>query len=434
MIGVLRHQHLRHQSGGGNAFVDDVRRNRRLYELLAPAACPLAAHMPLHGEHARHVVELLRNVFTDAMHLTAAGAHCAGRLVPQLTPRQIGGQRLAFRLTRLAHLRARQCFEFVAHRLRICIERFLERLALLGTEALRLRSKLQALEHGVLVRELLDQRALVAQLRLQPHGLGVQLLVREFVQSRCRFDQDARSLPAVTRATHRWLRQLRAGVKSLQHRDHASLAHALTRQSEHQGVELCACHTDTWSAITRPGEATLVQPPRGQPHADAVMHEHLQASGAGIGKEIRVVRPGRTEHRDDPRERSFGACAHVQRFHGQPDGLDSDHLSSSRIQAAHCAAAVPGHVTAIRVAPRCSSMRMSAGAAASTAAGSASGMKAATGAGSIWVDACRRHLCTTFALIPCARATLATEASGCAHSARTCAFSSLLYRLRGRER
>lgn len=71
-----------------------------------------------------------------------------------------------------------------------------------------------------------------------------------------------------------------------------------------------------------------------------------------------MMRAGRTEDPDDPCKRCLGAGSHVQRFDCQPDRLDPDHFSSSRIQAAHSAAAIAGQVTAMRVAPWCSSMRM----------------------------------------------------------------------------
>ena len=45
----------------------------------------------------------------------------------------------------------------------------------------------------------------------------------------------------------------------------------------------------------------------------------------------------------------------------QPDGVDANHRSSSRIQAAHCEAAAQGQFTVIAVVPRRSSMRMAAG-------------------------------------------------------------------------
>ena len=84
----------------------------------------------------------------------------------------------------------------------------------------------------------------------------------------------------------------------------------------------------------RPDELALVQPPRGQPHADAVVHEHLHAVGSPVGEQVRVVRARGAEDVDHARQRRFGAGAHVQRLDGQPHRVDADHRSSSRIQAA----------------------------------------------------------------------------------------------------
>jgi hypothetical protein len=47
MISVLAQQHLSQQAGGGVAFVDDVRLDRRLLNALALGACPLAADVAL---------------------------------------------------------------------------------------------------------------------------------------------------------------------------------------------------------------------------------------------------------------------------------------------------------------------------------------------------------------------------------------------------
>ena len=69
-----------------------------------------------------------------------------------------------------------------------------------------------------------------------------------------------------------------------------------------------------------------------------------------------------------------GVCAgtHVQRLGSQPQGVDADHLSRSRIQAAQCSAAQTGQVSVTLVTPRRNSMRMS-GAGAQLGAGSATG-------------------------------------------------------------
>ena len=61
------------------------------------------------------------------------------------------------------------------------------------------------------------------------------------------------------------------------------------------------------------------------------------------------------------RQQPIGASAHVDRFDGDPHGVDTDHRSSSRIHAAPSAAAVPGQFTVIVVELWRSSMRISRG-------------------------------------------------------------------------
>jgi hypothetical protein len=100
-----------------------------------------------------------------------------------LTPRQVGRQRLALGLSPLlgGGIRARESLEIVRDALEIRIQRFFEQAALLTIESLGLRGELQALEHRILVRELLDHHLLVAHLREQPRGVLAQLFVRHVV-------------------------------------------------------------------------------------------------------------------------------------------------------------------------------------------------------------------------------------------------------------
>jgi hypothetical protein len=115
-------------------------------------------------------------------------------------------------------------------------------------------------------------------------------------------------------------------------------------------------------------ELAAVQPTCRQPHADAVVHEHLHAVGAAVGEQVGMVRARRTEDVHPPGQRSFGARAHVQRLHGQPNGIDPDQRSRSRIQPAKSADADNGQVIVIAVAPRRSWIWMSpAGVGAGTA-------------------------------------------------------------------
>lgn len=118
---------------------------------------------------------------------------------------------------------------------------------------------------------------------------------------------------------------------------------------------------------------------------------------------------------------------------GLPHGIDADHRSSSRVQAASSSAALTGQVTVIETAPRLSSTRMSAGVAAGAA-----GLGSGRAMNSLVFEvpsleparkSCRQR-CTTLALMPWAIATVATDAPGSQHSASTCAFFVALYRRR----
>jgi len=53
----------------------------------------------------------------------------------------------------------------------------------------------------------------------------------------------------------------------------------------------------------------------------------------------------------DACQQPLGAGAHVDGLHREPDGVDANHRSSSRIQAAHCDAAAHGQLTVIAVVP-----------------------------------------------------------------------------------
>lgn len=138
--------------------------------------------------------------------------------------------------------------------------------------------------------------------------------------------------------------------------DDPHVLQALPRQAHHERVELrlrergqraCGC---AW-----PREAALVQAPGGAPHTEAVVHHHLHARTARVGKEVTVVSPRRAEDLHHACQQPVGAGAHVDRLHRQPHRLDADHRSNSRIHAAHSTTASAGHVTEIVVAPRRSS-------------------------------------------------------------------------------
>lgn len=54
---------------------------------------------------------------------------------------------------------------------------------------------------------------------------------------------------------------------------------------------------------------------------------------------------GAAEHGDDPTEGRVGSGSHVHRLDRQPQRIHSDHLSTSRSQVAHSAAALTGQAT-----------------------------------------------------------------------------------------
>src|SRR5690554_7469657 len=81
MVGVLGHQHLSEQAGGGDALVDYLRWYWCLDQCLALGAGPLAPDVPFHGELARHVIELFTDVLANALELTTASALGVFRLV-----------------------------------------------------------------------------------------------------------------------------------------------------------------------------------------------------------------------------------------------------------------------------------------------------------------------------------------------------------------
>ena len=110
-----------------------------------------------------------------------------------------------------------------------------------------------------------------------------------------------------------------------------------------------------------PDKVALVQSSGGQPDANAVMHQHLHAVGAPVGKEVGGVRVGAPEDLDDSGQGGVGAGAHVQGNRCQPYGVNTDHANHSR---SHCAQEAPpckGQLTTMVVLARWTSMRMSGG-------------------------------------------------------------------------
>lgn len=198
-----------------------------------------------------------------------------------------------------------------------------------------------------------------------------------------------------------------------------------------------------------PLELALVQSPGCQPDSYTVMHQHLHFVGAAVGEQVGVVGPGGAKDVHDARQRRFGSRSHVQRFDGQPEGLDFDHRSRSRSQPPHSLTSAAGQVITTCTAPQRTSMRMSpGGAGASAGAGKCTGTNpltagpgvtpgsafgASTGSGLRgWISASRTQRRNRFALIPRDIATAAIDMPGCAASATALALNSSLCRRRRR--
>lgn len=110
------------------------------------------------------------------------------------------------------------------------------------------------------------------------------------------------------------------------------------------------------------------------------MHQHLQAITASVGKEIGMVRLRRAEDPDDLGQDRFRSGPHVQRAGREPEGIDPDHRSQSRNQAAQSPEACAGQSTLIAVLPRRISIRMSRDAGSAGDSGNCT--NAGAGAGS----------------------------------------------------
>jgi hypothetical protein len=67
VITVFGDLHLSQQTSRGNAFVDDLHRNRGLDQRFALIADPLATDVLFNREHAGRVVEFLADVLADTL-------------------------------------------------------------------------------------------------------------------------------------------------------------------------------------------------------------------------------------------------------------------------------------------------------------------------------------------------------------------------------
>ena len=115
--------------------------------------------MALDGEHAGRVVELLGHVFADALERTAAITGGALGLVLELAARPVRRKLLALGLLLLSRvlLAGQDLVELGLQRRLVGVDGLFEQALLLGVEGLALCGELQPLEHGHLVRDLVDR-------------------------------------------------------------------------------------------------------------------------------------------------------------------------------------------------------------------------------------------------------------------------------------
>jgi hypothetical protein len=131
-------------------------------------------------------------------------------------------------------------------------------------------------------------------------------------------------------------------MDALQQRDHACFADALPGQAQHEGVELRPAQRERAADILAARRSGRCSAPGCQPHADAVVHEHLHAVGPPVGEQVRMVRPRRAEHRDHARQRRSVPAR-------MSSGSTANHIASTRITAA-ARAARPGFAGRLRLA------------------------------------------------------------------------------------
>ena len=204
----------------------------------------------------------------------------------------------------------RPCSISAGQRRQIGVDGLFEQALLLGVEALGCGRELQPLEHRHLVGELVDDGLLERD--LASCWRRRRSAVRTTSRSCCA-SSVSRSVVSITEGdragcacaiAHQQLRQLRGRYST---RDDAGLADALPGQAQHQGIELRAGQRQRAGRVLGPDELAAVQPARRQPHADAVVHQHLHAVGAPVGEQVGMVRPGGAEDVDHPGQRRLGA-------------------------------------------------------------------------------------------------------------------------------
>ncbi|MCY1542727.1 hypothetical protein D9M68_784900 [compost metagenome] len=163
-----------------------------------------------------------------------------------LAPRQVGWQRRAFGNLLLFQLggclRFLQRIDLGGHGRQVGLDLVFEQALLLGVETFGLSRELHALQERVLVREFVQQRALVAQLRHEARGQLTQLFCAQALQG-LRLDHHGHSLcqhwhARTIGACPNW--QTTVCASESDHGDDTAARQALPGQTQHQRIKLCA--------------------------------------------------------------------------------------------------------------------------------------------------------------------------------------------------
>lgn len=161
MVSKLRNHDVGQQARSRDALVDYLRRHRSLDQCFATVADPLATDMALHGEHARCVIKLLADIFTDAFERAATGTRYVVRRAGKLW-RQ--GATLGVLLFLDGCRSNVQRLQLRFNGSDIGIDQIVEQTGLFRAHLLAAFGELEALELGDLVAEFFDQRFVVMNL------------------------------------------------------------------------------------------------------------------------------------------------------------------------------------------------------------------------------------------------------------------------------
>jgi hypothetical protein len=161
----------------GDALVDHLGRHGCLDQCFALATGPFATHVLFDGEHARRVIQLFADVFTDALQLAAAGTLGVLRLVTDHGARKLRWQCCALGLLPGFGWNRRRIdgFQLRLDSGDVGVEQVIQQAALVGAQLLATLGKLVPFEPGDFVGELLDDGLIAGDLFAHRIDLREQL-------------------------------------------------------------------------------------------------------------------------------------------------------------------------------------------------------------------------------------------------------------------